>query len=172
VSELQETLGLEYSALHAVAGRWLSGDRAPRVVPDAALRACAGAAHVVLVGVEADWLDALVPKLDGARATLLTSQLVAVDWERVAANYGGRLATLDMAAVQQLAGAKSVLLTFCYGTRGEQTWVDPAWMRVSGGDVRTQFRSIIGWEVLGTPMELYPRWLAETSAADFSELVT
>ncbi|MBL8955009.1 MAG: hypothetical protein JNK82_29810 [Myxococcaceae bacterium] len=172
VRELQETLGLEYAALHAVTERWLGGTTKPAISTGEVVRACAGAANVAVVGVEADWLDALVPLLGDAKVTLLTSPLVPVDWERLAANFGGRVATLDMSAVQQLAGARSVLLTFCYGTRGDQTWVDPLWMRVSGGDVRTQFRSIVGWEVLGTAMQVYPRWLTETSADDFAELVS
>jgi hypothetical protein len=40
-----------------------------------------------------------------------------------------------------------------------------------GQDVRTQFRSIIGWDVLGEVMYLYPRWMTETSLADFSHVV-
>ena len=49
--------------------------------------------------------------------------------------------------------------------------VSPAWLRVIGGDARTQFRAIIGWEVLGGEMFVYPRWQMQTPVSDFSHLV-
>ncbi len=171
VEELATTLGLEYAVLEAVARQWLAGSRRAESDASATLDACAGAAQLVIVGLEADCLDALVPKLGDTRAVLVRTPGLATDYERLAAGYGGRLETTELGELQRFAGRKSALLTFLYGTRGEATWVDPLWMRVSGTDVRTQFRTLIGWEVLGGPMDLYPRWLVETTAAEFSHVV-
>jgi hypothetical protein len=171
VEELATTLGLEYAVLEAVARQWLAGARRAEADASAALAACTGASQLVIVGLEADCLDALVPKLQDTRAVLVRTPGVATDYERLTAGYGGRLETAELGALQRFAGRKSTLLTFLYGTRGDATWVDPLWMRVNGADVRTQFRALIGWEVLGAPMDLYPRWLVETTAAEFSHLV-
>lgn len=171
VGELRDALGRNYPVVDTVAQQWLQGARVPVTDPTAVLAACAGAKRVLIIGVEADFLDALVPKLAPARATLLTHGPATVDYERVAANYGNRLDLTDIASFQKLSGSSSVLLTFLYGIRGQTTNVDPAWLRINGPDVRTQFRSIIGWDVLRTPMSIYPRWLVEAPATDFSHLV-
>ena len=39
------------------------------------------------------------------------------------------------------------------------------------GDVRTQFRELIGWEVLGGEMYVYPRWLVQAPLVDFSWVI-
>ncbi|MBI3180528.1 MAG: hypothetical protein HYZ28_00035 [Myxococcales bacterium] len=171
VSELRDLLGRAYPVLDAVAGRWLEGSREPKVGPDSVLAACEGASRLLVVGIEAMFLDALLPKLGQTRATLLAHSSFPVDWERVVANHERRLETVELSSLHRLAGRRSALLTFLYGTRGESTWVDPAWLRVMGADVRTQFRSIVGWDVLGSVMYLYPRWLSEAPASDFSHLV-
>jgi len=171
VEELRDFLGRDYPVLDAVAAKWLAGARAPVTDPGPVIAACAGAARLLVVGVETTFLDVLVPRLVWTEVSLLTHGAFAVDWDRVASNYAGRLHTVDIASFQRLAGRRSALLTFLYGARGETTWVDPAWLRVIGPDVRTQFRSIIGWDVLASVMYVYPRWLCETSLADFSHVV-
>jgi hypothetical protein len=44
-------------------------------------------------------------------------------------------------------------------------------MRVIGGDVRMQFRSIVGWDVIGTVNYLYPRWKTEAPISDFTHVI-
>lgn len=172
VAELRDELGRSYPILDAVARAWLAGNRSPQVEPSGVLRACQGATQLIIVGVEASFLDALLPRLEPAAcATLLKHSSFETDWGRVIANHAGRLETADMASFQSLAGRRSALLTFLYGTRGERTWVDPTWLRVMGSDVRMQFRSIIGWDVLGHLSYLYPRWLVEAPLTDFSDVV-
>jgi hypothetical protein len=46
----------------------------------------------------------------------------------------------------------------------------PAWVRATGEDVRTQFRSLLAWNVLQAPMFVYPRWLVEVDAASFTHV--
>jgi hypothetical protein len=87
---------------------------------------------------------------------------------RVLANFGNALRIVDLADFRRWAGKRSALLTFVYGTDGHAAHVATTWLRVSGPDVRAQFRTLIGWDVLGQPMRLYPRWLVETSSDDFS----
>jgi hypothetical protein len=171
VSELRDRLGRDYPVLSSVAKRWLGGARGPETNPESLLAALAGVTRLVIVGVESDFLDALVPLLGATRASLLTHSSFDVDWGRVVANYGGRLDTCDLGRFQELAGRKSALLTFAYGVHGERVHVLPDWMRVSGSDVRTQFRALIAWDVLRDPMYLYPRWLVEAPAAEFSHVV-
>ncbi len=177
VAALRDRLGREFPVLDAVAGLWLAGERAPDDgLRDTAARVrdvCAGAARVLVVGIEADALDALVPTLaTDARIGLVTYSTREVDWDRVLANYGGRVEGVDLASFQRWAGRKGVLLTFAYGTHGHATHVTPEWLRVSGPDVRTQFRSIVAWEVLAAHMDMYPRWLVEVSRDEFSHVVT
>jgi hypothetical protein len=73
--------------------------------------------------------------------------------------------------VQHWAGSRSALLTFVYRADDYHAHVGPAWLRVSGPDVRTQFRALVGWDVLGESMAVCPRWLLPTNVGDFSHLV-
>lgn len=134
--------------------------------------ACTGATRVLVVGLETWYLDALLPALGDAEVWLLTQSSFTVDWDRVLANYGARVRGIDLATFQRLAGRRSALLVTTYGRRGEVTFTSPEWLRVVGADVRTQFRSVIGWEVLGSSLQVYPRWLVETPTSDFSQFVT
>ncbi len=137
-----------------------------------AAAALEGARRVVIVGLESDFLDALVPRLTAVELGLVTvSNGLDPDWRRVLANYDGRIAPVDLADIQRWSGRHSALLTFVYGADEDHAHVVPAWLRVSGPDVRTQFRTLAGWDVLGAPMSLFPRWLVPASRADFSQLV-
>jgi len=171
VESLRDLLGREYPVVDAVAQQWMQGARGPATDPTAVLEACAGARRVLVIGLETELLDALVPRLAPTRTVLLAHGPGNVDYERVASNYGDLLELTDMASFQKLSGSSSVLLTFLYGVRGGTTAVDPAWVRVNGPDVRVQFRSIVGWDVLRTPMYVYPRWLVEVPVTDFSNLL-
>ncbi len=115
-------------------------------------------------------LDVLLPQLD-CDIALLTQGEFSTDWSRVLSNYGGRVAATDLASFQSLAGHRSALLTFAYGVRGPIAHVPALWLRVIGTDVRTQFRSLIAWDVLGAEMYVYPRWLGETLTAGFSQVI-
>jgi len=174
VRALRDAVGRSYSVLDAVAAQWLAGARAPSVAAgaEAVARACAGAARVLVAGIEADHLDALVPLLPGARVALLTESIFAADWERILSNYGGRVEATDLSRFQSLAGRSSAIVAFVYGGQGpDRVNVLPSWLRLLGPDVRTQFRSIVGWDVIDRPLEVYPRYLVEAPASDFTSLV-
>ena len=160
VTVLREQLGRTFPVLDAVAADWISGQRAPSVDAGAVFTACHGLERLLVVGLEADFLDALLPY-----------SMVDVDWERVSANYAGRVQLVDLSAAQEWAGSRSGLLTFVYGHNGHLSHVRPSWVRFIGDDIRTQFRSIIGWNVLRAPLYVYPRWLVEAPLSDFSEVL-
>lgn len=169
VAALRDALGRAFPVIDSVASAWLGGEHVPVIDPAPVLEACAGATDVVVVGLETLWLDALVPLLD-APIRLLAEGPFAADWDRVLSNYAGRAERTELSNFQQWAGRRSVLLTFVYGSRGGRVHVPPAWARVLGPDVRSQFRSLVGWNVLGAPMDVYPRWLVEVPADDFSRV--
>lgn len=171
VQALRDSHGRAFPILDAVAAAWLSGQRGPRIDVEPVVAACAGAKRLLVVGLESDFLDTLLPRLEGIEVGLLRYSLLEVDWERVLANYQGRVKLTDLVSFQDFAGAKGVLLTFLYGHRGVITHVRAAWLRLIGADVRAQFRNIIGWDVLSAPLEVYPRWLVETTTHDFSEVL-
>lgn len=172
VAALRDELGGSFSVLDFVATRWLEGARAPRIETTAVRKALSGARRVLVVGLEANHLDALARDLEpSVKIGLLTYRLQRVDWERVIGNYGGRIEPVDLAEFQGWAGARSAVLTFIYGTRGDLMHVLSAFLRVVGPDVRTQFRDIVGWNVLGGTLELYPRYLVETLTSELTALV-
>lgn len=177
---LREALGARFPVLDAVVGARLEGLAGPTVDVERVLGALEGARRVVLVGVEALFLDALVARLSGVELFLLQHSVFQPDWPRVLANFGGRVRGVALGDFQRHAGASSALVTFVYGASsgaGEGApsatcHVLPAWVRVSGDDVRTQFRSLVGWDVLRRPYFVYPRWLVEVSAETFTEVIT
>lgn len=169
VAEAGDALGREYPVFDFVAHRWLEGDRAARLDPSSVRQALEGITRLVVVGLETDALDVLVGSLSGVEIGLIVEPFgVAPDLRRVLANFGGALRTVDLEEFRRWAGKRSSLLTFVYGTDSHTAHVATTWLRVSGPDVRAQFRSLVGWDVLGEPMRLYPRWLVETSCEDFS----
>jgi hypothetical protein len=170
VGELRDRLGRDFPVLDAVCAAYQTGARGARVDPARVAAACAGARRVLVVGVESEFLDALIPRLDGEVA-LLTYGELDTDWTRVLANYGGRVDGCELASFQRFAGGHGALVTFLYGANAEVAHVNPAWLRIIAGDVRTQFRTLVGWDVLGSPMYVYPRWLVEAPLADFTEVV-
>lgn len=172
VVALRDELGSSFSALHYVATRWLAGERAPEIRTSGVNSALEGARRVLVVGLEARHLDALARDLDpSVRLGLLTYRLQRVEWDRVIANWGGRVEPVDVAEFQGWAGARSAILTFVYGVRGHVMNVLSAFLRVVGPDVRTQFRDIVGWDVLGGTPEVYPRYLVETLTSELTALV-
>ena len=171
VQELRDTYGRAFPVLDAVAAAWLAGQREPKVEIQPILAACKGIKRLLVVGLETDFVDILLPRLAGIEVGLLRYGLLELDWERVQANYDGRATLIDMVNVQDFAGTQGAILTFLYGHGEHVTHVRPSWLRLIGADVRGQFRNLIGWDVLCRPLELYPFWLVETTTRDFSEIV-
>lgn len=171
VAEARDLLGRAYPVLDFVAACAIEGAPETPADPGPVLSALAGITRLLVVGIEADFLDALEPRLEGVEIGLLAEVGgLAADLRRVLANYGGRVRAVGLDDFQSWAGRRSALLTFVYGTDGHVAHVQGAWLRVSGPDVRTQFRSLVGWDILGRPLDVYPRWLVETHREDFSEL--
>lgn len=172
VATLRDELGRTWPVLDAVCAAWLGGRRAPVVDAGEVLPVLADVTRVVVVGLETLWLDALVGALPATtRVALVQHGELVPDWERVRSNFAGRVELLALADFQSWAGPRSALVTFVYGrSEGESTFALPAWLRVSGPDVRTQFRALLGWEVLRVQLEVYPRWLVAIEADAFTHL--
>lgn len=173
VEALRDELGASFSVLDFVAARWLEGERRPPVDTSEVLGALSGVRRVLVVGLESRHLDALVRDADPSlRIGLLTYRLQRVEWERVIGNYPkGRVEAVDVAEFQAWAGSRSAILTFVYGTRGDLANVVSAFLRVVGPDVRTQFRDILGWDVLGGAPEVHPRYLVSCLSSELTLLV-
>jgi hypothetical protein len=172
VAALAENVAGSFTVFEPVARGWLAGSRAPMVEPTPVIKALGNASRLVVIGVEASFLDALVPRLDpGLKLAMIAHSPFPVDWGRVLDNYGGRIERLDLDTFQNWAGGKSALLTFVYGRQDARTAVLPLWLRACGADVRSQFRSLVAWNVLGAPLERYPRWLVEIDADSFTHFV-
>ncbi|MBK9030626.1 MAG: hypothetical protein IPL61_04680 [Myxococcales bacterium] len=170
VTEARDRLGRDFPVLDAVCARYLDGQRGPVVDAARVQAACAGTRRLLVVGIETAFLDQLVPLID-AEIGLLTHGELDTDWARVLDNYGGRVVPYDLGTFQRCAGSRSALLTFLYGSGAALAHVNPAWLRVIAGDVRTQFRTLVGWDVLGGQMYVYPRWLVSAPLADFSHVI-
>ena len=172
VEQLADTAGARFVVLEAVARGWLAGVREPIVDARPALDAIGSATRLVVVGVEAAYLDALVARIDPAvKIAMMTHSPFPVDWDRVLDNYGGRVERVDLDTFQHWAGGKSALLTFAYGRQDALTVVGPLWLRACGADVRAQFRALVAWNVLESPLFLYPRWLVEVEVDTFTHFV-
>lgn len=172
IQQLRDALGRRWPVLDAICAAWLAGARAPRVDATSLLARLEGVTRVVVVGLEARWLDALMVTLPASvRVGLVKHSEFSPDWDRVTANLGGRVELLELADFQGWAGQRSALLSFVYGTGdGAGVFALTAWVRVSGPDVRTQFRDLIGWDVLQVPLSIYPRWLVAVAPGDFTQL--
>jgi hypothetical protein len=173
VLALAEGAGASFSVLDTIARGWLDGSRAPGLDPSHALEAIGKATRLVVVGLEASFLDALVERLDPAvKIAMITHSPFPVDWDRALDNYGGRIERVDLDTFQNWAGGKSAMLTFAYGREDSRTAIAPLWLRACGADVRSQFRALVAWNVLATPLQFYPRWLVEVEADTFTHFVT
>ena len=167
VNALAESVGGEFVVLDAVARGWLAGAREPDTDPSRVVDAIGNATRLVVVGLEAHFLDRLLAKLpERVKVALVTHSPFPVDWQRVLDNYVGRVERVDLDTFQHWAGGKSALLTFAYGHTEERAAVLPLWLRACGNDVRVQFRSLIAWNVLASPLNLYPRRLVEVETID------
>jgi hypothetical protein len=172
VAALGEQVGGAFTVLDAVARGWVKGLREPRTDPGPALAALGKVKRLVVVGVEAMFLDPLVARLDpSVKIAMVTHSPFQVDWQRVLDNYAGRIERVDLDTFQNWAGGRSALLTFAYGRQQSRTAVLPLWLRACGSDVRSQFHALVAWDVLDTALELYPRWLVEVESESFTHFV-
>jgi hypothetical protein len=172
VAALAEGVGSSFTVLDAVARGWLAGSREPRTGTRPVLDALGKVRRLVVVGVEASFLDLLVERLDpSVKIAMVAHSPFPVDWNRLLDNYGGRVERVDLDTFQNWAGGRSALLTFAYGRQQTRTAVLPLWLRASGSDVRAQFHALVAWDVLGMPLQLYPRWLAEIETESFTHFV-
>lgn len=173
VAGLADSAGAQFPVLDAVARGWLAGTRTQTPDPVPVLKAIGKASRVVVVGMEAAFLDALVERLDRTvKVALIAHSPFPVDWERLLDNYADRVERVNLDTFQHWAGTKSALLTFAYGREDSRTVVPPLWLRACGADVRAQFRALVAWNVLETPLQLYPRWLVEIDADSFTHFVS
>ena len=91
VEQLADTAGAQFVVLEAVARGWLAGVREQSIDARPAFDAIGSATRLVVVGVEAAYLDALVARIDPTvKIALMTHSPFPVDWDRVLDNYGGR----------------------------------------------------------------------------------
>jgi hypothetical protein len=171
VAALRDNLGRAWPVLDAVCAGWLAGEHEPCIDSSVLLPALHGTTRLVLVGYEAAWVDALLARLPAdVRVGLVCHGDPLADWQRVLANHDGRVEALRLADFQAWAGPRTVLLTFVYGATADQVFVTPGWLRASGPDVRLQFRHLLGWRILGVPLEVYPRWLVAADRHTLTEL--
>jgi len=165
---VRDALGRTYPILDAIATQRLRGMRAPVVDARPVVDALQGSTSVLIVGLEADPIDALLPSLRGLRVGLVASSEFEIEWERVVANCGGDVVPVSLDELPRWAGRRTAIVTFAYGVRGERVFVPPVWLRIDGPDVRTQVRALIAWDVLGEPPFLHPQWLRGTPVESFS----
>lgn len=171
VAALRDDMGRLWPVLDAVCASWLTGQRIPVAQADDVLSTLAGASRLVVIGIEAVWLDALLQVLPpDVQVGLVRHGDPVTNWGRVIDNYGKRVKLLDLAEFQTWAGPRSVLMTFVYGQTHEQVYVLPSWLRVCGPDVRLQFRTLLGWRVLDVPLDIYPRWLVAASVQTMTDI--
>jgi len=173
VEALNDDLGVDYPVVDDVARRVLHG-RAPLAPPAIApvLERCAGLRHLAVIGVEAEILGPLVDRLPvEVEVVAVFDATFPIDEARVHASWAPRVRLVDLNAFQQVAGARSGLVTTVYGADDFRAAVVPAWVRAHSPDVRPLFRRLIGVNVIGARMASFPRWLSETPRADFTDMV-
>jgi hypothetical protein len=173
VDALRDAIGREYPVVDLVASCWLDGHPIPLPDPASVIDALSSVRRLLVVGVEADALDRIVAALpqETAIGLAVDGSGLDVDAERVAANFAGRVEVVAVSGWARWAGARSGLLTFVYGRDDDVAFVSPAYLRLVGPDVRTSFRALVGWDILGRPPRLHPRFLAGASTSDFSTIV-
>lgn len=171
LQQARDALGRTFPVFDAVLAGRLDGAQHPAVDAAVCAEACRGLKRLTVVGYEARFVDALLPLLPGVDVALLAHSSFDPDWDRLLSNYGGRVGRVSLDEYQRRAGPHAGLLTFVYGGTGGAGYVVPEWLRVSGEDVRLQFRSFVGWEVLGRGFYVYPRWLVEVGLDAFTTVV-
>lgn len=171
VAAFRDVLGRDFPVADALAERWQGGWRPEAPATAALSRHLDGIHRLAIVGLESRHLDALVDALPDTEMALLTWSALPADWDRVVANHDGRVQAVDLDGIFGWAGSQSAILCFVYGTMdGGTVYAPPGWLRLNGPDMRTQFRALIGWNVLPVPFTVYPRWFHEVQVGDFTVL--
>lgn len=171
VAAFRDLLGREFPVADALAERWLGGWRPASIDTGAVLRHLDGIRRLAIVGLESRHLDALVDALPTTDVAVLAWSALPADWDRVIANCGGRVQAVDLDGIFGWAGPNSAVLCFVYGASdGGTVYAPPGWLRLNGPDMRSQFRSFFGWNVLPVPFSVYPRWFHEVQVGDFTAL--
>lgn len=172
VHAMRDALGRTYPVLDAVCAAWLDGERQPVIDTKAVVDALQGAQKAVIVGFESSFLDALLPQLHDIEVHLLSNGTVDEQtWHRMLSNFDKRVCSVDLVSFQRLVGSHTAILCMVYGATEHAVHVPPTWLRLFGDDVRAQFRSFVGWNVLRRTMYVYPRWLVEVPRQDFTRIV-
>lgn len=172
VISFRDQFGSDFPVADAVAMRWLGGWRPFPVDAAPVIQHLMGIRRLLVVGMEARHMDALLDALPEASVGILTHNALPVDWNRVIANGSGRLRAVELGDVSTWAGSESAIVCFIYGDVGHGTiFAPPGWLRLNGPDVHPQFRSLIGWNVLPVPFAIYPRWFHEVQSDDFTAMV-
>lgn len=179
VAALRSALGSAFPVLDAVASRALAGTPVPPPAVAPLMQALEGCTRLLFVGLEVDCVEPLASALaalaPAARIGVVLDMNLPHDEARVAANLEGvganGVSLVPVTAFQRFSGHRSALITAVYGNDGFRAAVCSSWVRIYGPDARTQFRSLLGWDLLGAPLHEYPRWLSETSVGDFTDLI-
>jgi hypothetical protein len=171
VEALRDVLGREYPVLDAVAAQWLRQGGLPPPTIEPVRQGLSGCRTVVVVGLEVDFLDPLVAAMPEARFKLLAMTPLPADWGRIVSNYEGQAEVVTLEEALACAGARSAALCFAYGDKDGSLYVPQSWLRFFGRDTKSLFRTIMAWNVVPAPFEVYPRWLSPCPTADFTDVV-
>lgn len=171
VADLKHQAGATFPILDTAAQDYLDSGQLRPLAVDHAVALLSQVATVVVVGFESEPLDLLVPALPRQRILALTHAALPGDWGRMLANYRGRVQAVDLDGILDHAGSDSALLCFVTGGLGHTVYVPSAWLRVHGPDTRTVFARLVAWNLLPRPFDRYPRWQAEVSSSDFTDLI-
>ncbi len=170
---LQRLIGPTYPVVDVVASSTQAHLTLPSPSADAIAAELDGLKRVIVIGTEAWILDSLRARLPSTVGlSVVIDTTLPADATRIAANFEGRAELIGPDDVIARAGARVGLITAVYGCDGFKATVCSAWLRVMGPDTRTLFGSLLGWDLLGAPMDAYPRWLRETTVDDFSAIVS
>lgn len=171
VADLKNQAGAAFPILDTAAQDYLHTGQLRPLATDHAIGLLSHLATVVVVGFESEPLDLLVPALPKQRFFALTHTALPGDWERMLANYRGRVQAVDLDGILDQAGPDSALLCFVTGGQGRTVYVPSAWLRVHGPDTRTVFSRLVAWNLLPHPFDRYPRWQAEVPSNDFTDMI-
>lgn len=168
---LLDQAGPSFPVLDAAARAWLAASTLPALDPAPVAALLARCSTIVVAGFESEALDRLCPALADQSILVLTHGALPGDWERMLANYRGRLGAVDLDGLLDHAGAGSALLCFATGGQDGSLFVPESWLRVQGPDTRTLFSRLVAWNLLPCSFQRYPRWQAEVLATQFTDLV-
>jgi len=171
VADLRRQAGATFPILDTAAQDYVETGRLRPLDANHAIDLLSRLSTVVVVGFESEPLDLLVTALPRQRIIALTHAALPGDWERMLANYHGRVQAVDLDGILDHAGPDSALLCFVTGGHGHSVYVPSAWLRVHGPDTRTVFARLIAWNLLPLPFERYPRWQAEVPCSDFTDMI-